>query len=120
MTLKALIIALVASLAPVRATVGAALTLVLVDLITGIIHSRRAGVSITSSGLKRTVIKLCLYLLAILCGFVAQQYLTGDFFPVGNMVNSLIGVTELTSILENINAGDMFTKLIGKLNQDKP
>ena len=101
------------------------MALVLIDLITGIWASRKQNIPITSSGLQRTIIKLGIYEVAIFLAFIAQQYLI-KAIPVANIVSSFVGLTELTSCLENINiigGGNLLKDLITKLgsnNQKMP
>jgi hypothetical protein len=87
------------------------MVLSLVDLVTGILASRKSGIPITSNGLKRTVLKVAIYEVAVLCAFLVGTYLTGPMVPILNICSSLIGLTELKSVLENldiINGGSFF------------
>lgn len=96
-------IALLGFLAPIEGVILTTLGLVLVDMITGLGASYKQSIPLTSYGLKRTVIKLFVYELAILLAFVVGLYLTGPTLPVLHLVSSLIGLTELKSVLENLN-----------------
>lgn len=102
-TLKALCIAVIAVFAPAKAMILSSLALIVVDLITGIMASRKQQIPITSAGIRRTVSKLFVYEAAILLAFLAQQYLLGEVIPAASIVSGIIGITELTSCLENIN-----------------
>lgn len=111
-------LAAVAVFAPIKAAVITVIALTLVDLITGVIAAKKRGEQLTSSGFKRTVLKIMVYEVATLCGFIAQKYLVLDVLPVCTLVTSLIGITELKSVLENldsINGGSFFSALINKL-----
>lgn len=114
-----LVITLAAVFAPAAAMVGTSLTLVVFDLITGVWAAKKAGVPITSAGIRRTITKMFVYESAILLGFLTQQYLTGSTIPVANIISGLIGVTELISVIENLNViGDnqLLKSVLEKLN----
>lgn len=52
-------------------------------------------------------------------GFLTEQYMTGDLVPVMKILAGLIGITELKSILENleeITGMPIIKMLIDKLN----
>lgn len=114
--------ALLALFAPIKAAAIAAIVLVIADLITGVIAAHKRGEPITSSGLKVTVIKLFVYEAAILLAFLAQTYLTGTILPVCNLATTVIGLTEMKSVLENLDSiagGSFFKSLIDKVNSSK-
>lgn len=102
--LESLVIALLAIFAPIKAAVITTLVLVIIDLIVGLIAAHKRGELITSSGIKRTVGKILLYEIAICAGFLCQQYLTGDLFPASKLITAIVGVVELKSIMENLDA----------------
>lgn len=113
-----LVLAFISVFAPIGPVVAATLVLVLCDLIAGVINSKKQGLAFCSSGVQRTVVKTAVYLVAIIAGFLTQTYLTGDMIPVCKLITSLIGVTELKSILEHldeINGGSFFSVLIKRL-----
>lgn len=101
--LKSLTVATIAVFAPAKSMILASLALVIMDLITGILAARKQGLPITSAGLGRTVSKLLVYEAAILLAFVAQQYLLSSLIPAASIVSGVVGITELTSCLENLN-----------------
>lgn len=73
---------------------------------------------ITSAGFRRTVVKVFVYEMAILTAFLTQTYLTGADIPVSSIVAGFIGLTELTSILENLNKvsdNKLLSTIISKL-----
>ena len=85
-------------LAPLLATLS---VLVVCDLITGISAAINAGIRITSHGLRRTVIKVVYYSLAIVLVTMAEQ----TFYQSHVLVYALaayLTFTELFSNLENI------------------
>jgi phage-related holin len=94
-------LATVAVLAPIHAvmlTVGA---LIFADLITGLLAARKRNESITSAALGRTVSKALVYQCAVISAYLVEKYMLADVFPAAKLVAGLIGVVELTSILEN-------------------
>jgi phage-related holin len=105
--------------APAEPMCLAALSLIFIDLISGVAVARFQKKPITSGGLKRSVIKFFVYETTILVAFIVQNYLTNNLLPVMNVVSSFIGITELLSILENINilsGGDLLKTIIDKLS----
>lgn len=114
--------ALLALFAPIKAAAIVALALVIADLITGVIAAYKRGEPITSTNLKRTVVKLFVYEAAILLAFLAQTYLTGTLLPVCNLATSVVGLTEMKSVLENlesISGQNLFQVLITKVSKSK-
>lgn len=102
--LQHLPLALVAVFSPIHATLAATLALVSADLVTGIIAAVKRGERVQSSKLRRTVVKALVYESAICLGFVAQRWMLADSIPAVNILAGLIGVVELKSILENLDA----------------
>lgn len=117
-----LLLAMTAVFAPVQGMITACFVLIAVDLITGLTAARKQKLPITSSGLRRTLVKLFVYEAAIMLGFVAQQYLTGPSIPITNIIGGYVGLTELLSSIENLNVisgTDLLKALLEKLNQTK-
>lgn len=117
-TLQILALSLVSYFAPTKTVLLTVMALSAADLVTGILASRRVGAPITSSGLKRTVVKVAVYQAAILSAFLVQQNLTGNDLPVMKYLASLIGLTELKSVLENLDlasGGSFFGSLTARL-----
>jgi phage-related holin len=107
---------------PVKATLFAVIALSLIDLLSGLLVAKKRGDPITSSGLKRTIVKLLVYEMVVLLGFITQQYLTGDLIPLVKILAGLIGITELKSVLENIEeltGLSLIKLLIDKLSQQQ-
>lgn len=100
--LRMALASLISVLAPTESAVAATVVVTLLDLVTGILASRKGGQPVTSYGLKRTIGKLMLYLGGILLGFVVGTYLTPGV-PLLNWVTTMIGLTETKSIAENVN-----------------
>lgn len=112
-------LAIAAIFAPIQKMIATVIVLVLFDLVTGIIASKKQGIPITSAGVRRTITKLFVFLAALCLGFLTQQHLTGESIPVSNIVASLIGLTELLSCMENLNiigGGDLLKSVLEKLN----
>ena len=120
--IETLALSILAVFAPIQATIAVVALLILADLITGIIASKKRGEPITSAGIKRTVGKVFLYEIALCLSFLVQQYLTGDYLPACKLVGALIGLTELKSILENLEtiSGDrLFRVVLSKITQSQ-
>ena len=118
--LSALLMSVALVFAPVKATLITVMVLTVADLISGIMASRKEGKKITSSGLKRTIIKTTVYELVVMLGFLTEQFMTGDSVPVVKVLAGFIGITELKSVMENlerISGMPMVRLLIEKLNQ---
>lgn len=117
-TLKILLFSTLSIFAPLKPVLIAVFALVMLDFILGVLAARKRQEAITSSGFKRTVIKLFVFQSAIIAAFVTEVYLTGDLAPVQKIVSCFIGLTELTSIAENLNeisGGSLLKALIAKI-----
>lgn len=113
------LIAAISVLSPIKAALATVLVLVLSDLVLGILAARKRGEKISSSGLRRTITKLFVYQSAIILAYICQKYLMGDMMPLSNLVSSFIGLTEIKSIIENLNVigdGKLLSGLLEKLN----
>lgn len=121
-TLEAAVLAILTVFAPIQAVLMTVFTLILADLATGILAARKQHKPITSAGIKRTVGKVLLYEVALCLSFLVQQYLTGALFPASKVVSALIGLTELKSILENldiISGSSMFKVVLARVTQSQ-
>jgi hypothetical protein len=117
-TAKYIAASLVALLAPAKALLISVGFLVIADLVTGVWAALKTGEKISSAALRRTVSKAFIYQLAVISGFLVEHFMLADFFPVSKVVASVIGLVELTSILENSNrilGQDLFKVVIEKL-----
>src|ERR1700722_12629684 len=94
-------LALVSIFSPAEGMIVTVVALCLFDLLSGLLAARKQKLPITSYGLKRTIIKLLVYELAICLSYLVGTYLIGPYLPLTNIVSSVIGLTELKSILEN-------------------
>lgn len=99
-----LALAVLAVFAPIQATLAATLAMVGADLVTGVVAAAKRGERVKSSKLRRTVVKVLVYEAAICLGFVTQRWLLMDAVPVVNLVAGLVGVVELKSVFENLDA----------------
>lgn len=116
--LSALLVSALAIFAPIQAALATVLALIIVDMITGVIAAHKRGESITSAGLRRSVSKLIIYELTLALCYLAEHYLIADALPVMKLVSGMIGLIELTSILENLNSisgTDLLKAIIQKL-----
>lgn len=116
--LEALGLSTLAVFAPLRAVMLAALFLIFVDLGTGMWAAKKRGEKISSKGISRTLAKIFLYESALAISFIVHQYLTGDLLPADKLVAGLIGLVELRSVLENldaINGTSTFQLLVNKI-----
>lgn len=117
-----LLIATMAVFMPIKAALLLIVFLTLVDLITGVAAAIHRKEPVTSSGLKRTVIKLLVYLSVACLSYLVERYLTGEFVPLAKIMSGLVGITELKSILENleeVTGIPLLQVLINKLSQQE-
>ena len=108
--------------APIKATLVVVMVLTLCDLVLGVAAARKRGEKITSSGLKRTVIKILVYEAVVMMGYLTEQYMTGDMVPVVKILAGLVGLTELKSVLENaeeLTGIPLLQTIINKLSQEE-
>lgn len=115
--MKTLLFALLAVFAPIQSTCLAALAVVLADLLTGLEVAHKTKQPVTSAGLKRTLVKLACYQTAILSAFLVGTYLTGPVIPLTNIVAGFIGITELKSVLENLDVLNDGQGVFAQLNR---
>jgi phage-related holin len=118
--LSSLLVSILVVFAPVKATLITVMVLTVADLVSGIMAARKEKKRITSSGLKRTIIKTTVYEAVIMLGFLTERYMTGDAIPVVKILAGFIGLTELKSVMENIEriSGMSIIKLlIDRLNR---
>lgn len=107
-----------AALAPIHAVIVSVGVLVVTDLITGVWAAIKRKEPISSAALRRTVSKMVIYQIAVISGFLVQQYLISDLVPVVKIVAGVIGLVELKSILENadkITGVSIFQEALKKL-----
>lgn len=116
--LYGLSLSLLGVFAPIKALIVVATLLILIDAITGVLASRKEGRSITSAGFRRTVSKLFSYNGAIALCFLVEAFMIDGYFPLSKIAAAAVGITELKSVLENIdklNGNPIFKAIIEKL-----
>lgn len=120
---KLLLMAAWAGLVPVHSAIITALCLPLIDLALALVVARKAGVPVTSAGIKRTVAKVLMYEVGIILAFIVETNLLGSLVPVTRMVTGLIGMTELKSCLEHLDelgGNQLFATILLKLAPGQP
>lgn len=116
--LEALGLSILGVFAPIRPMLITAIILILADLITGLLASKKQKIPITSAGIRRTFAKFFLYISGICIGYISEVYLLDGFLAVSKIAAGLIAVVELKSFYENINiisGNNIFKSLVDKL-----
>lgn len=104
-TWNTLLLSIIAVFAPLKSVMFALLFLISSDLVTGLWAAIATKQVLTSRRLARTVVKTFVYLTTICVVHVANKYLlsAGEFsLPLDTLIVSFIALTELKSILENL------------------
>lgn len=102
--IKSILLVAGAFLAPISTVIFAVMFLIFVDLITGILASMKEKARITSSAMSRTIAKTFVYCTTIIVTYVVHKYLLVGFdFPIESIVSGFIALTEMKSILENMD-----------------
>lgn len=102
---RTFLLSLLAVFAPIQPLMAAVAVLIVADTITGIIAAYKRGEEIRSSGLSRAVVKLFVYQVVIVTGFLMEQYIVPDLgVPVVKLLAGVIGVVEFKSLLENVES----------------
>jgi len=116
--IKAVLVSALSLFAPTGPVLIALFAMVAIDLVTGLMRAHATGQKIESNGLKRTVLKLVAYELAVVMGFVCEKWLTGDLLPLVKLAAGACGLVELLSVLENLNvlSNGALRPLLDKLN----
>jgi phage-related holin len=88
-------------LSPIRELIFATGVLLVIDFALGVLASQKKGIKFNSRDAKKTIIKMAVYQVAILTGFLLDRY-----FVPGNLIVRVvmmaIGLVESQSIFENI------------------
>jgi phage-related holin len=121
--LEGLIAAILAVFAPIQMIIITTIILVFADLITGLVAAYKRGDfkninDIKSSGLRRTVTKILVYLSAICLGFLVETVMLEGYLALSKIIAGLVSIVELKSILENldaVNGSPLFKSLIKRL-----
>lgn len=105
---------------PLKGVILTLILLICLDLITGLIAALKNKTKVTSAKLSRTVTKTLVYLFTIMLVQICAEYvILIDNIPITNMVASFIILTELQSVLENLNKlskQSFLTVLIDKIS----
>lgn len=105
--------------APIKPIILALLGLVFADMVLGLIVAFKKKHKITSSKLKKTIVKMGVYILVLCSLFLAETFLHLPI-PAVKTVTGLISIVELKSLLEHANRltdGNVFKAIIEKLGQ---
>lgn len=117
--IEALLISTMAIFAPIKTTLMTAMVLIAFDLVTGVWSAIKRKEKITSSGIRRTIVKLIVYEMSLAMGFLAETYLLDHQLPLVKLIAGLIALTETKSVFENMNIildaniYDQLIKLLG-------
>ena len=117
-TLKLLALSTLAVFTPIKTAIITAFVLALIDTALGILAAKKRGEEINSAGFRRSVVKIFVYEAAIMLGYLTETYLTGPEIPVDKIITGFVGLTEITSIVENLNeitGTNLLGSLISKL-----
>lgn len=98
----------VAALAPIHAVMITVGVLIFADLFTGIYAAYKNNEEISSARLRDSLTKICVYQTVIITGFLVETHLIEGLVPVVKLVAGIIGMVEITSLIENSN------KILGK------
>lgn len=119
--IEAGIISMFAIFAPIQSTLVTVVVLIAIDLVTGLMASRKQGQPITSAALRRTITKTAVYEVTVMVAFITEKYLVPGMFPLVKMASAMIAMTELRSIYENLNiisGQNLLSSLISKIGSD--
>lgn len=112
---KVLVAAAINFLEPVYSKMLWVMVLMLIDLATGIRASAVEGKAFSSSRLRTGLEKCLCYMVALITAYILERYVGGfESNYLFNAVAAFIGVTEITSVYENLNritGTNIFTKI---------
>jgi hypothetical protein len=121
-TIKYLLIALLSFFAPIQTLIFAVLGLILLDTITGVYKAYSLNEEITSHRFGNVVSKMLMYNIAIMSGYLVQFLFGIQAFHLAQIVAICVGLTELKSVAENVNAVtgiDIWKYVVTYLNRQK-
>lgn len=116
--LMGLLISIAAIFAPVGPLIGVSFILILSDLITGLLASRKLKEPIDSAGMGRTFSKILVCASGICLCFLVEKFIIEEWLPLSKLAAGAFTMKELKSILENLdilNGSSVFKTLIKKL-----
>lgn len=99
--IKAVIASVIAVFAPIYAVMLVTGFLIVCDLITGMMAAMKRKEKINSSAFRRTVSKIAIYQIVIMSAFLVEVYMLKGALPISKIAASIVGITELMSIVEN-------------------
>lgn len=114
-------VASLAALAPIHTVMIAVGVLIFADLMTGMLAAIKKGEKVSSAAMRRTISKMFVYQLTVICGFLLETYLIDGLIPVAKIVAGVIGMVEFKSVLENVNVitgQDIMKAILAKLGSD--
>lgn len=115
--IQSLILSLIAIFLPIKSLLLTSASMILIDLISGVIAARKQNIPVTSAGLRRSISKLFVYESAIMLAFLVETYMS-DVVPFVKIASAMVSLVELTSVYENINiigGNNLLKSLIDKL-----
>ena len=113
-----LVLSGLAVLAPIKPLLLVVGFLVSSDFVSGMLAARKRKEPITSAAMRRTVTKLLIFQIAVLSGFAMEIGILEHAIPVAKLVAGAIALSELKSVLENvetIHGQRLFTSILKKL-----
>lgn len=116
--ISGLFAALVLLLTPIHPVIISVGVLIFADAFIGIWAAYKRGERISSKRMGDSIVKMLVYQLVLISGYLVQTYLLSDFIPVVKLAAGYIGMVELKSLLENsstILGRDIFKEIISKL-----
>ena len=102
-TISQILLSTTAVLAPIQPAMIAIGVLIAIDLVMGIIAAYKSGEKIQSKKLKFTAVKLLIYNLLLISGFVAETFLA-PWIPFTKIALGFLATVEITSIGESFQA----------------
>lgn len=101
-SLLAILMSIVAFFSPLKLMYHTFFFVVMLDMITGMIAAKKRGEKIESRKMRKTILKLLVYIL-VASAFYMFQVAIIPTLPFINVVFGLIIITELKSITENVD-----------------
>ena len=97
-----ILVALIAVFAPIQPLLLTVGVLIAADTITGVIAAYKRGEEIRSSGFSRAIVKMFVYQVVLISGFLMETYLLSDVgMPITKLIAGFIGMVEMKSLIEN-------------------
>lgn len=108
----------IAALAPIHAVMITVGVLIFADMFTGVYAAYKNNEEISSARLRDSLSKIMIYQIVIVTGFLVETHLIDGIVPVTKLVAGVIGMVEITSLIENANkilGQNIFRVLLDKL-----